>query len=224
VASRSNSATSFCTFSTETPSIKVQDRQRAPDQRDRSSGAQLASLLEEKGQPEGALRLKVTGGGCSGLQYVMDLVDGRWSATSLFRLKAYDSLLIQKARYSLAAPCSIQRGFAKSGFKSDEPQCRRSLLLRRKFRRLDPKTGLPDYTFMTSASLCLRWSSMDLTKRSVSFCHFVFHVAQLILGQSAEALSFFASSSAVRRFERTRTRASSAIFPSARTKFLSTFL
>jgi iron-sulfur cluster assembly accessory protein len=36
----------------------------------------LASLLEEKGQPGGALRLKVIGGGCSGLQYVMDLVDG----------------------------------------------------------------------------------------------------------------------------------------------------
>jgi iron-sulfur cluster assembly accessory protein len=36
----------------------------------------LASLLREKGQPDGALRLKVIGGGCSGLQYVMDLVDG----------------------------------------------------------------------------------------------------------------------------------------------------
>src|SRR5437762_11506983 len=36
----------------------------------------LASLLEEKGKPEGALRLAVVGGGCSGLQYTMDLVDG----------------------------------------------------------------------------------------------------------------------------------------------------
>jgi iron-sulfur cluster assembly protein len=36
----------------------------------------LASLLEEKGNSDGALRLKVVGGGCSGLQYVMDLVDG----------------------------------------------------------------------------------------------------------------------------------------------------
>src|SRR5213079_1610730 len=36
----------------------------------------LASLLEEKGKPDGALRLKVVGGGCSGLQYVMDLVEG----------------------------------------------------------------------------------------------------------------------------------------------------
>src|SRR3954468_5226391 len=41
-----------------------------------TAAAKLASLLQEKGQPDGALRLKVVGGGCSGLQYVMDLVDG----------------------------------------------------------------------------------------------------------------------------------------------------
>jgi len=40
------------------------------------AGNKLVALLQEKGQPEGALRLKVVGGGCSGLQYVMDLVDG----------------------------------------------------------------------------------------------------------------------------------------------------
>jgi iron-sulfur cluster assembly accessory protein len=36
----------------------------------------LESLLREKGKPNGALRLAVVGGGCSGLQYTMDLVDG----------------------------------------------------------------------------------------------------------------------------------------------------
>src|SRR5438552_16459296 len=36
----------------------------------------LASLLQEKGKPDGALRLAVIGGGCSGLQYTMDLIDG----------------------------------------------------------------------------------------------------------------------------------------------------
>ena len=41
-----------------------------------SAARKLASLLQEKGQPDGALRLKVVGGGCSGLQYVMDLVEG----------------------------------------------------------------------------------------------------------------------------------------------------
>lgn len=42
----------------------------------KKAAAKLASLLDEKGNPDGALRLKVVGGGCSGLQYVMDLVDG----------------------------------------------------------------------------------------------------------------------------------------------------
>ena len=36
-----------------------------------NAARKLASL-----QPDGALRLKVIGGGCSGLQYVMDLVEG----------------------------------------------------------------------------------------------------------------------------------------------------
>lgn len=36
----------------------------------------LSSLLEKQGRSSGALRIAVIGGGCSGLQYKMDLVDG----------------------------------------------------------------------------------------------------------------------------------------------------
>jgi iron-sulfur cluster assembly protein len=36
----------------------------------------LSSLLEKQDRPNGALRVAVIGGGCSGLQYKMDLVDG----------------------------------------------------------------------------------------------------------------------------------------------------
>ena len=41
-----------------------------------SAARRLSSLLEQQGRPAGALRLAVIGGGCSGLQYKMDLVEG----------------------------------------------------------------------------------------------------------------------------------------------------
>ena len=41
-----------------------------------SAARKVASLLARQGRPSGVLRVAVVGGGCSGLQYVMDLVDG----------------------------------------------------------------------------------------------------------------------------------------------------
>jgi iron-sulfur cluster assembly protein len=40
------------------------------------ASTKLTSLLTRQGRPQGALRVAVIGGGCSGLQYKMDLVDG----------------------------------------------------------------------------------------------------------------------------------------------------
>lgn len=41
-----------------------------------TAAQKLLSLLEKQGRATGALRVAVIGGGCSGLQYKMDLVDG----------------------------------------------------------------------------------------------------------------------------------------------------
>src|SRR5437588_4652652 len=72
-----------------------------------NASRRLRSLLEKQGRPEGALRVAVIGGGCSGLQYKMDLVDGPAPRDILVLSFNVRVVTDPNARSLSAAPCSI---------------------------------------------------------------------------------------------------------------------
>ncbi len=61
---------------TATPEIKYKMGNEKLVKVTEAASTKLTSLLTRQGRPEGALRVAVIGGGCSGLQYKMDLVNG----------------------------------------------------------------------------------------------------------------------------------------------------
>src|SRR5438876_1124085 len=82
----------------------------------------LASLLEEKAKPDGALRLKVIGGGCSGLQYVMDLVDGPQERDILVPTQNVRLVVDPKsALFVSGSVLDFSEDLQKGGFKVTNP-------------------------------------------------------------------------------------------------------
>jgi iron-sulfur cluster assembly protein len=82
----------------------------------------LRSLLEKQGRPGGALRVAVIGGGCSGLQYKMDLVDGPAHRDILVESNAVRVVIDPKsALFVSGSELDFSDDLQKGGFKVTNP-------------------------------------------------------------------------------------------------------
>ena len=87
-----------------------------------TAARKLESLLKEKGKPEGALRLAVVGGGCSGLQYVMDLIDGPKERDILVPISNVRLVIDPKsALFVSGSVLDYSEDLQKGGFKVTNP-------------------------------------------------------------------------------------------------------
>ncbi len=87
-----------------------------------NASRKLLGLLQKQGRPEGALRVAVIGGGCSGLQYKMDLVDG--PANRDIMVQSSDVRVVVDPKSALFVSGSLldfSDDLQKGGFKVTNP-------------------------------------------------------------------------------------------------------
>ena len=86
------------------------------------AGQKLASLLAKQGRPQGALRVAVIGGGCSGLQYKMDLVVGPANRDIMIESKNVRVVVDPKsALFVSGSLLDFSDDLQKGGFKVTNP-------------------------------------------------------------------------------------------------------
>jgi iron-sulfur cluster assembly protein len=87
-----------------------------------AASAKLTSLLTRQGRAHGALRVAVIGGGCSGLQYKMDLVDGPANRDILVESAGVRVVIDPKsALFVSGSELDYSDDLQKGGFKVTNP-------------------------------------------------------------------------------------------------------
>jgi iron-sulfur cluster assembly accessory protein len=87
-----------------------------------AASRKLLSLLEKQGRPNGALRVAVIGGGCSGLQYKMDLVDGPANRDIMVETAGVRVVVDPKsALFVSGSVLDFSEDLQKGGFKVTNP-------------------------------------------------------------------------------------------------------
>jgi iron-sulfur cluster assembly accessory protein len=86
----------------------------------------IHSLIDSMNKPEHGLRVKVVGGGCSGLQYKMDLDTAR-DGDKIFENSGAKVLVDRKSfLYLNGTEVHYEEGLMESGFQLRNPNIKRS--------------------------------------------------------------------------------------------------
>ncbi|MET0223602.1 MAG: iron-sulfur cluster assembly accessory protein [Terrimicrobium sp.] len=87
-----------------------------------AASAKLRALLARQGRASGALRVSIIGGGCSGLQYKMDLVDGPANRDILVESNQVRVVIDPKsALFVSGSELDFSEDLQKGGFKVSNP-------------------------------------------------------------------------------------------------------
>ena len=87
-----------------------------------NAGTKVSTLLGKQGRPEGVLRVSVVGGGCSGLQYKMDLQDRPQNRDILIESAGVKVVVDPKsALYVTGSELDYVNSLTEGGFKVHNP-------------------------------------------------------------------------------------------------------
>ena len=87
-----------------------------------NAGNKVSTLLNKQGRPEGVLRVSVVGGGCSGLQYKMDLQDRPQNRDILINSAGVKVVVDPKsALYVTGSELDYLDSLTEGGFKVTNP-------------------------------------------------------------------------------------------------------
>ena len=90
-----------------------------------AAGKHLSGLLEKKGYGKGALKVAVVGGGCSGLQYQMELVPGAGPKDILVESRGVRISIDPKSAVFLSgSEIDFSTDLQKGGFRVTNPNAR----------------------------------------------------------------------------------------------------
>src|SRR5438105_13179295 len=113
-------------IATTTPIASAQPNFRVGDERlvrvTPGAAREVGSLLAQQGRPNGVLRVAVVGGGCSGLQYKMDLQDGPANRDILVETGGIKVVVDPKsALYVAGSELDYVEALAGGGFQVKNP-------------------------------------------------------------------------------------------------------